>query len=71
MTVDKQTSTEPDAEAKVDRPPRSARRNIAATLGLDRFSGIYVWAAMIRALVAVSNRLGTHSEKIRISAAHT
>ena len=27
--------------------------------------------AMIRALVAVSNRLGTHSEKIRISAAHT
>jgi len=47
MTVDKQTSPEPDVEAKAGRPPRSARRNIAATIGLDRFSGIYVWAALI------------------------
>src|SRR5271169_1603987 len=46
MTVDKQTSTEPDVEVKAGGPA-SRRRNIAATVGLDRFSGIYVWAALI------------------------
>ena len=47
MTVDNQTSPEPDVEAKADHLPPPRRRNIAATVGLDRFSGIYVWAALI------------------------
>ena len=45
MTVDKQT-TEPGVEREADQPA-PARRNIAAVLGLDRFSGLYVWAALI------------------------
>ena len=45
MTVDKQ-ALEPDVEPKAD-PAAARRRNIAATVGLDRFSGLYVWAALI------------------------
>lgn len=47
MTVDKQTSTEPGVEAKAGRAAAPARRKIAVVLGLDRFSGLYVWAALI------------------------
>ena len=45
MTVD--TSTEPAVEPAPGGTAPARRRNIAATLGLDRFSGVYVWAALI------------------------
>jgi ribose transport system permease protein len=46
MTVDKQT-TEPGVERETGGPPAPARRRITAVLGLDRFSGLYVWAVLI------------------------
>ncbi len=47
MTVNKQTPLEPDVEPKAGSQHARARRGLAATLGLDRFSGLYVWAALI------------------------
>ena len=47
MTLDKQTSTEPGVEHKAGGPSAPARRKIAVILGLDRFSGLYVWAVLI------------------------
>ena len=46
MTVNK-TTTEPAVEPEAGGSSPARRRNIAATMGLDRFSGIYVWAALI------------------------
>ncbi|MGD0706067.1 MAG: ABC transporter permease [Trebonia sp.] len=46
MTVNK-TTTEPAVEPEAGGAAAARRRNIAATLGLDRFSGVYVWAALI------------------------
>jgi ribose transport system permease protein len=46
MTVDKQT-TEPGVERKAGGPPAPTWRRITAVLGLDRFSGLYVWAVLI------------------------
>ena len=46
MTVNNQTPVEPDVESKAASQPARARRNLAVTLGLDRFSGLYVWAAL-------------------------
>ena len=47
MTLDKQTSTEPGVERKAGGPSAPAQRRIAVILGLDRFSGLYVWAVLI------------------------
>ena len=47
MTVDKQTPIEPGVQRKAGRQPTRARRSLAATLGMDRFSGLYVWAVLI------------------------
>lgn len=47
MTVDKQASTEPNVEPDAGPSAAAARRRIVVTLGLDRFSGLYVWAALI------------------------
>jgi ribose transport system permease protein len=47
MTVNRQTPIEPDVERKAGGPSAPARRKIAVILGLDRFSGLYVWAALI------------------------
>jgi len=47
MTVDKQTPIEPGVQGKAGRQPTRARRSLAATLGMDRFSGLYVWAVLI------------------------
>jgi ribose transport system permease protein len=49
MTVNKQTPVEPDVERKAGSQPTRprARRGLAVTLGLDRFSGLYVWAVLI------------------------
>jgi ribose transport system permease protein len=47
MTLDKQTSTEPEVGRKAGGPSAPARRKIAVILGLDRFSGVYVWAVLI------------------------
>jgi ribose transport system permease protein len=46
MTVNK-TTTEPAVEPEAGGSSPARRRNVAATMGLDRFSGIYVWAALI------------------------
>ncbi len=46
MTVDKQT-TEPGVESKAAGHAAPARRRIVVILGLDRFSGLYVWAILI------------------------
>jgi len=46
MTIDKQT-TEPGVEREAGGPPAPTQRNITAVLGLDRFSGLYVWAVLI------------------------
>jgi len=46
MTVDKQTPIEPGVQPKVASQAARARRSIAVTLGMDRFSGLYVWAAL-------------------------
>jgi ribose transport system permease protein len=46
MTVDKQTSAEPDVDAKAARPT-ATRRKIFVVLGFERFSGLWVWAALI------------------------
>jgi ribose transport system permease protein len=47
MTVDKQTTTEPDVEGVAGSHAAPSRRKLASVLGLDRFSGLYVWAALI------------------------
>ena len=47
MTVNKQTPAEADVERKAEAPSSPTRRKIVVTLGLDRFSGLYVWAALI------------------------
>jgi ribose transport system permease protein len=47
MTVNRQTPIEPDVERKAGGPSAPTRRKIAVILGLDRFSGLYVWAALI------------------------
>jgi ribose transport system permease protein len=47
MTVNEQMPLDPDVAPKAGRQPARARRSWAATLGLDRFSGLYVWAALI------------------------
>jgi ribose transport system permease protein len=47
MTVDKQTTTEPDVEREAGSHAAPSRRKLASVLGLDRFSGLYVWAALI------------------------
>ena len=47
MTVNKQTPPEADVERKAEAPSTPTRRKIVVTLGLDRFSGLYVWAALI------------------------
>ena len=46
MTVNEHRPLEPEIEPKPGEPAR-ARRSVAATLGLDRFSGLYVLAALI------------------------
>ena len=46
MTVNKQT-TEPGVESKAAGHAAPAGRRIAVVLGLDRFSGLYVWAILI------------------------
>ncbi|MBV9208804.1 MAG: ABC transporter permease [Actinobacteria bacterium] len=46
MTVGKQT-TEPGVEREAGGAPAPARRKLITVLGLDRFSGLYVWAALI------------------------
>ncbi len=47
MTVDKQTTTEPGVEREAGSHAAPSRRKLASVLGLDRFSGLYVWAALI------------------------
>jgi ribose transport system permease protein len=47
MTVDNQTPAEPAVDAGPVGPPARTRRKIVVNLGLDRFSGLYVWAALI------------------------
>ena len=47
MTVNNQTPVEPDVENTIGSQPARTRRSVAVTLGLDRFSGLYVWAALI------------------------
>lgn len=47
MTVDKQTPIEPDVERKAGRQRSRPRRSLAVALGMDRFSGLYVWAVLI------------------------
>jgi ribose transport system permease protein len=47
MTVDKQTTTEPGVEPEEGGAPAPVRRKLVVGLGLDRFSGLYVWAALI------------------------
>lgn len=47
MTVDKQTTTEPGVQPEAGHPSAARRRRIIRDLGLDRFSGLYVWAALI------------------------
>ena len=47
MTVNKQTPAEAHDEAKAGAEAAPARRRLAAVLGLDRFSGLYVWAILI------------------------
>ena len=42
MTVNKQTPAEADVERKAEAPSAPTRRKIVVTLGLDRFSGLYV-----------------------------
>src|SRR5215472_2529931 len=46
MTVNEQTPIEPDVKREAGQPARK-RRSLASTLGLDRFSGLYVWAVLI------------------------
>ena len=46
MTVDK-TTTEPDVEREAGSHAAPSRRKLASVLGLDRFSGLYVWAVLI------------------------
>jgi len=46
MTVNKQT-TEPSVESKAAGHRAPAGRRIAVVLGLDRFSGLWVWAILI------------------------
>ena len=47
MTVNRQTPVEPDVGRKAGGPSAPTRRKIAVILGLDRFSGLYVWAVLI------------------------
>ena len=47
MTVDKQTTSEPDIERPAGGQPGQRRRRLSVILGFDRFSGLYVWAALI------------------------
>ena len=47
MTVDKQTTSEPDVERPAGGRPGQRRRRLSVILGFDRFSGLYVWAALI------------------------
>ena len=47
MTVNKQTPAEADVERKAEAPSAPTRRKIVVALGLDRFSGLYVWAVLI------------------------
>lgn len=47
MTANKQMPIEPNVEPRAGRRPPRARRNLAVAFGLDRFSGLYVWAALI------------------------
>ncbi len=70
MTVD--TSTEPAVEPEPGgTAPARRRRNIAATMGLDRFSGIYVWAALILIFSLWVPSLFDTATNARIIAAHT
>jgi ribose transport system permease protein len=46
MTVDKQAA-EPSVQRQAGGGAGSARRKITTVLGLDRFSGLYVWALLI------------------------
>src|SRR5580704_15735398 len=47
MTVNSQTPLEPDVAPKAGSHAAPTRRSLTATLGLERFSGLYVWAALI------------------------
>src|SRR5580692_11423216 len=47
MTVNEQTPLDPDVEPKPGSQHARGRRSLATTLGLDRFSGLYVLAALI------------------------
>jgi ribose transport system permease protein len=47
MTVDKQTTTEPGLEPEAGDQAAAVRRKLIVSLGLDRFSGLWVWAALI------------------------
>jgi ribose transport system permease protein len=47
MTVNEQTPAAPDVERNAGSQPAGARRSLAGKLGLDRFSGLYVWAALV------------------------
>ncbi len=47
MTVDKQATTDPNVEPEAGHSTAAVRRRLIVTVGLDRFSGLYVWAALI------------------------
>ena len=47
MTVDKQATSEPGVEREAGGQPTRGRRKLFVVLGFDRFSGLYVWAALI------------------------
>ena len=47
LEPDEHGSLEPDPEAPAGGQSARARRSLAVTLGLDRFSGLYVWAVLI------------------------
>ncbi|HEV2255368.1 MAG TPA: hypothetical protein VGS06_19480, partial [Streptosporangiaceae bacterium] len=47
MTVNEQMPAEPDVESNAGGRSEQVRRSLTGALGLDRFSGLYVWAALI------------------------
>lgn len=47
MTVNEQMPVEPDVESNAGGRSADVRRSLTGALGLDRFSGLYVWAVLI------------------------
>ena len=47
LEPDEHGSLEPDPDVQVGSHAARRQRSLAATLGLDRFSGLYVWAVLI------------------------